>query len=105
VPVWAAHRALTDCVYLAQVLERCRDLPTLLRAALEPRHTYRALVSYADRQQAREAGFRWNEPVAGAWSRRLTEAEARALPFPVQRLEPQEGVTPGHRQAAAPLAA
>lgn len=26
VPVWAAHRALTDCTYLVQVLERCDNL-------------------------------------------------------------------------------
>jgi DNA polymerase-3 subunit epsilon len=87
VPVWAAHRALTDCIYLAQVLERCADLETLLQAALEPRHTYRALVSYAERHKAREAGFRWNQPVAGAWSRRLSEEEARALPFAVERMD------------------
>ena len=26
VPVWAAHRALTDCIYLAEVFARCDDL-------------------------------------------------------------------------------
>ena len=35
------------------------------------------------RNVAREAGFRWNEPVSGAWSRRLSEREAALLPFPV----------------------
>jgi DNA polymerase-3 subunit epsilon len=96
IPVWAAHRALTDCIYLAQVLERCQDLEALLAAALEPRHTYRALVSYAERHKAREAGFRWNEPVAGAWSRRLSDDEARALPFAVQRVHPD-----GHSATSA----
>ena len=70
VPVWAAHRALTDCTYLAQVFERCDELEALLQAALEPRRLYRACLSYAERHRAREAGFRWNEPVSGAWSRR-----------------------------------
>jgi DNA polymerase-3 subunit epsilon len=84
VPVWAAHRALTDCTYLVQVFERCTDLEALLQAALEPRRLYRACLSYAERHQAREAGFRWNEPVSGAWSRRLSQREADALPFPVQ---------------------
>jgi DNA polymerase-3 subunit epsilon len=87
VPVWAAHRALTDCIYLVQVLERCRDLEQLLVAALEPRRLFRACLSYSERQQAKEAGFRWNEPVRGAWSRRLSEREAAALPFVVQPLE------------------
>jgi DNA polymerase-3 subunit epsilon len=84
VPVWAAHRALTDCIYLAQVLERCSDLEALLQVALEPRRLYRACLSYAERHRAREAGFRWNEPVSGAWSRRLSQREVEALPFPVQ---------------------
>lgn len=92
VPVWAAHRALTDCTYLAQVLERCDDLEDLLVAAREPRRLFRAQLSYAERHRAREAGFRWNDPVPGAWSRRLSEREARALSFPVQPVEPSEQV-------------
>jgi DNA polymerase-3 subunit epsilon len=83
VPVWAAHRALTDCIYLAQVFERCSDLEQLVQQGLEPRRLYRARLSYEERHRAREAGFRWNEPVSGAWSRRLSEREASLLPFPV----------------------
>jgi len=83
VPVWAAHRALTDCIYLAQVFERCSDLEQLVQQGLEPRRLYRARLSYEERHRAREAGFRWNEPVSGAWSRRLSEREAALLPFPV----------------------
>ncbi|MEN9388637.1 MAG: hypothetical protein RLZZ255_1613 [Cyanobacteriota bacterium] len=78
-----AHRALTDCIYLAQVFERCSDLEQLVQQGLEPRRLYRARLSYEERHQAREAGFRWNEPVSGAWSRRLSEREAALLPFPV----------------------
>lgn len=84
VPVWAAHRALTDCIYLAQVFERCGDLETLLLEGLEPRQLYRARLSYAERHRAREAGFRWNEPLRGAWSRRLSQREVALLPFPVE---------------------
>ena len=87
VPVWAAHRALTDCTYLAQVLERCDDLEALLLAAREPRLLFRASLSYAERHRAKEAGFRWNDPVPGAWTRRLSEREAQALPFPVQPVD------------------
>ena len=94
VPVWAAHRALTDCHYLVHVFARCPDLESLLVQALEPRRLYRARLSYAERHRAREAGFRWNEPVAGAWSRRLSQREVEALPFavvPVEALaEPEE---------------
>lgn len=87
VPVWAAHRALTDCIYLAQVFERCSDLETLLQQAIEPRRLYRAVVAYSERQLAKEAGFRWNQPVPGAWSRRLSESEAGALGFAVIPVE------------------
>jgi len=87
VPVWAAHRALTDCQYLVHVFERCADLEALLVAAQEPRELYRARLSYAERHLAREAGFRWNEPVVCAWSRRLSQREAEALPFPVLVVE------------------
>jgi len=83
VPVWAAHRALTDCIYLAQVFERCTELEVLLEQGLEPRRLYRARVSYEERHKAREAGFRWNEPLTGAWSRRLSDREAALLSFPV----------------------
>jgi DNA polymerase-3 subunit epsilon len=89
VPVWAAHRALTDCIYLAQVFERCPELEPMLQAGLEPRRLYRARLSYEERHKAREAGFRWNEPINGAWSRRLSEREASLLPFPVVAVEDQ----------------
>lgn len=88
IPVWAAHRALTDCIYLAQVFERCEDLNSLLLAGLEPRRLYRAELPYDQRHRAREAGFRWNDPVAKAWSRRLSEREARELDFSVRPVEP-----------------
>ncbi|HYP04316.1 MAG TPA: 3'-5' exonuclease, partial [Cyanobium sp.] len=87
IPIWAAHRALTDCTYLAQVLARCEDLEALLQAALEPRQLYRARLGYAERHLAKEAGFRWNEAVSGAWSRRLSQREAEALPFPVEPVQ------------------
>jgi DNA polymerase-3 subunit epsilon len=87
VPVWAAHRALTDCIYLAQVFQRCRELEALLVAAREPRQLFRAQLSYAERHRAKQAGFRWNDPVPGAWSRRLSAREAAALPFPVLPVE------------------
>ena len=90
VPVWAAHRALTDCTYLAHVLERCDNLEGLLQAACEPRRLYRALLSYDNRHLAKEAGFRWNEPVPGAWSKRLSEREVAELSFHVHLIEDSE---------------
>ena len=100
IPVWAAHRALTDCTYLAQVLERCGDLEGLLRLALEPRRLYRARVSYDERHRAREAGFRWNDPIEKAWTRRLSQREAEALPF---RVVPVDDAPSHDSRAHAPL--
>lgn len=91
IPVWAAHRALTDCVYLAQIFERCADLEQRLLEALQPRHLYRAEVSYDNRHLAKAAGFRW-DPESRIWSRRLSESQRQALEFPVVRLE--ESSTP-----------
>ena len=87
VPVWAAHRALTDCIYLAQVFERCHDLQGLLENAQQPRFLYRALVSYDDRQLAKDAGFSWNSDGGKTWTRKLTEAEVGDLPFSVQKID------------------
>ena len=90
VPVWAAHRALTDCTYLVQVFERCTELEALLQAAMEPRQLFRANLPYAERHRAKEAGFRWNDPVRGAWSRRLSDREVAALSFAVEAVEAAE---------------
>ena len=92
VPVWAAHRALTDCIYIAEVFSRCDDLEGLIERGLEPRQLMRARVTYEQRHLAREAGFRWNDPVQGAWVRRLSEREAAQLSFPVIRVEAEEGM-------------
>ena len=83
IPVWSAHRALTDCIYIAEVFRRCEGLEELLIKGLEPRRLMRAQVSYDQRHLAKEAGFRWNSPVAGAWTRRLSEREVSELDFPV----------------------
>jgi DNA polymerase-3 subunit epsilon len=84
VPVWAAHRALTDCTYLVQVMQREPELERLLVEALEPKQLYVAIVSYEERQVAKDAGFTWDKPVPKAWSRKLRESEAEALPFKVR---------------------
>ena len=90
VPVWNAHRALTDCIYISEVFHRCEDLETLILHGLEPRKLMRAQVSYDQRHLAKKAGFTWNDPIVGAWTRRLSEREAIDLDFPVFPLEKTE---------------
>ena len=86
VPVWSAHRALTDCIYIAEVFRRCDNLETLLKHGLEPRRLMRAQISYDQRHLAKQAGFTWNNPVPGAWAKRLSEREENSLSFPVAPL-------------------
>ena len=86
VPVWNLHRALSDCFYISEVFKKCDDLERILIKAAEPRFLYKALVSYEERTLAKNAGFRWNVPVEGAWSRKLTAEEANELNFEVQIL-------------------
>ncbi len=94
VPVWSAHRALTDCIYLAEVFSRCDDLEILLRDGMEPKTLMRANVSYENRHLARNAGFRWNDPIKGAWTRRLSVRQASRLDFPVENIDFNEDSYP-----------
>ena len=87
IPVWNLHRALSDCYYLSEVFKKCENLEDLLMKAKEPRYLYKAIVSYEDRTLAKNAGFRWNSPIQGAWTRKLSENEAVKLDFEVQILE------------------
>lgn len=87
VPVWAAHRALTDCTYLAQVLATRQDLPGLLLDAQAPKALYSAAVPYEQRQLAKDAGFLWEgHDVPKTWTRWLREDEIFGLPFKVARV-------------------
>ena len=84
IPVWSLHRALSDCFYISEVFKKCENLEELLLKATEPRFLYKALVSYDERFLAKEAGFRWNSPIQGAWTKKLTAEEAIKLDFKVQ---------------------
>ena len=86
IPVWNLHRALSDCYYLSEVFKRCENLEEIFLNALKPRYLYKALVSYEERSLAKNAGFRWNTNVQGAWTRKLSEEEATNLDFKVEIL-------------------
>ncbi len=86
IPVWNLHRALSDCYYISEVFKRIDNLEDILLKATVPKFLYKAIVSYEDRSLAKNAGFRWNNPVHGAWTRKLSEDEAIALDFKVEIL-------------------
>ena len=87
VPVWNLHRALTDCIYLAEVFKRCSELEKLLIRALEPKVLIRAEISYENRHLAKNAGFRWNDAIKGAWSRKMSHRDIEKLEFPVHEVD------------------
>ena len=86
IPVWNLHRALSDCYYIAEVFKKIDNLEDILLKATEPKYLYKAIVGYEDRSLAKKAGFRWNNPVQGAWTRKLSESEATELNFKVEIL-------------------
>ena len=88
VPVWSAHRALTDCVYLAEVMKREPKLRSLLVEALEPKKVYVSMLPYESRQQCKDAGFVWDRIVPRAWAKKMRPSEADQLGFQVREAAP-----------------
>jgi len=84
VPVWSAHRALTDCVYLAEVMKREPNLKRLLIEGLEPKKVFVSMLPFEKKQQCKDAGFVWDQIVPKAWAKKLRASEAEALKFPVK---------------------
>lgn len=83
-----AHRALDDCLTLASICDRVHELggnltamfSSALAAAQTPRVQVAAQVSFAEREQARKAGFRWDDS-SRRWLRKCTEAERKGFAF------------------------
>jgi DNA polymerase-3 subunit epsilon len=79
------HRALDDVLLLCQLLAVVEDLDLQVESALQPRSLWKAIVSYDDRQLAKDAGFRWNRDDAPkAWTRWLPEDRDRHPDFPFE---------------------
>ena len=84
VGVLAAHRALTDCDTIARILTRVKeqghDLQALIGDAMKPRQRVQALVSFEQKDLAKEAGFAW-DPQGKRWTRECTADEVLKLKF------------------------
>lgn len=82
-----AHRALTDCLTIARLLERVaemgHDVGAMIERGLRPKARFVALVSYDDREKAKAAGFAW-DGTRREWSRTMAVADAAELPFKVR---------------------
>ena len=84
-----AHRALTDCILLARLLERVgelgHDVAQLLERAVRPKVRVVSLLPYSTDNVAtvKAAGFRWR-PESKEWWRMLAAEDVAALPFPAE---------------------
>lgn len=96
VGVTVAHRALTDCLLLAHVFERVAELGAdvreLIRLALRPKAVFQALVSFEEKDKAKELGFVWR-PDAKQWLRSMPPEDAAKLPFQVREMPHLTGVS------------
>lgn len=81
--VASAHRALTDCQLIAALFDRMADLPSMFAQAMRPKALFQALVSFDDKDKAKERGFLWQQPGAPikSWTRRMAIEDAATLPF------------------------
>jgi len=84
--VASAHRALTDCRLIAALFDRMADLPAMFQVAMRPKGLFQALVSYDEREQAKQAGFKWNG-ADKTWTRQIALEDAAQLPFRVRRID------------------
>lgn len=85
-----AHRAIEDCLTMAAIFSRLyaagHDLVQLIHQAASPRVTLKAHVSYADRDLAKAAGFRWSPEQKIWWKTQRADRE-RDLPFKVSEVQ------------------
>jgi DNA polymerase III subunit epsilon len=85
-----AHRALTDCQLIALLFDRIPNFEYLLKQAvqrsIEPKISIIAKVSYDDKQQAKDRGFKfdWDNK---KWVKKIRlreyEREKSEYPFPI----------------------
>ncbi|NJL65175.1 MAG: 3'-5' exonuclease [Methylacidiphilales bacterium] len=80
--VYANHRALTDCQLIAALFDVMEDLQGLFIQATRPKARCIALVSYQERDLAKQAGFKWF-PETKTWERIIAAEDINSLPFPV----------------------
>lgn len=83
--VYANHRALTDCQLLAALFDRVDNLQEMFERALRPKARFIALVSYDNKEIAKQAGFKWFSN-RKTWERVMAVEDAQQLPFRVKQL-------------------
>ena len=86
IPVYDAHRALSDVDTLCSLLLLTPDIKEQIDRAKAPKTLYYADVSYENREQAKAKGFFWAND-ARQWRKLMTETEVSAFTeFPIHKV-------------------
>lgn len=87
--VSTAHRALADCQLIAALFDRMalygRDLQEMFAHAMRPKANFQALVSFDDKELAKQAGFKWQSE-RKIWTRSMAIEDAATLPFKTRQV-------------------
>ena len=87
--VYPAHRAVNDVLAMFEILGRY-DINEIIKRAQTPNVRVRAVVSYSEKDLAKERGYYWS-PEKKLWIKPLkadeVDAEKLAAPFPVVLME------------------
>lgn len=79
VPVSGAHRAINDVLMLAQLLSKLPNLEEQVTSILtKKKFTVQAVVSFNDKELAKEAGFKW-EADRKAWVKSVRAENKEAI--------------------------
>lgn len=86
--VTKAHRSLTDCDLIAELFSRVDDLEVRIAKAMQPRAIVEAVVTFQQRQLAKDAGFMavYEGDRFVRWERRMFRSDIASLPFTVKIL-------------------
>ena len=86
---YPAHRAVNDVLAMFEILSRY-DIDVVIKRASTPNVNVRAVVSFDDKQLAKERGYYW-KPEKKLWIKPLkldeVDAEKENAPFPVVLME------------------
>lgn len=79
-----AHRAMSDVETLSRLFTRLHEmganLEDIIKRGLRPKSRYQALVSYQDRDKAKNEGFSWDADCK-KWWRKMADEDVKDLPF------------------------
>jgi hypothetical protein len=75
---------MTDCDILSRLLTRVaerQNLQELFVRAMRPRKIFVSFAPFDQKDAVKGAGFSWDDPIPGQWSRSLPPEDVAALPF------------------------